>query len=280
MEKLSYLLLFLLSVITYGCSETEQPYVGYLTIDNAIVPAAGGTTTVTVNTDISSPILMEFKDAPDWCTVSVNGKDIIVTATKPNTNPDSRKATVNVRCGYRVMSFDVIQQYNGQEYLYDWTGWTATGSDAHSEGGGYPSLFNDDRTTYWHNDYGNPQPTHWLIIDMKKELSVAMVRIGRRLYAANGNNYPSVRAMDVYTSTDNVNFTKVGGFRFELPWIAPDGTEIKGNSPKIPPFEDVKFEDGAVTARYVKLDITETSASSGAAQVSYFKAFKQAFTAN
>lgn len=272
MKKLSYLLLLLLTVITYGCAETEQPYVGYITIDDAVVPAAGGAATLAVNTDISSDITMEVAGtAADWCTVTAKGKEVTVTTTA-NTGIDSRKATVNVRCGYREYSFTVTQQYEGQQYLYDWNGWTATGSDAHSEGGGYPSLFVDNQTTYWHNDYNNPQPTHWLIIDMQKELSIAMVRIGRRAYGV--NNYPSVKKMDVYTSTDNVNFTKVGGFTFALPWIAPDGTEVKGNSPKVPAFEDVKFAS-TVTARYVKLDITETNNTSGVAQVSYFKAYKQ-----
>ena len=274
MKKLSYLLLFLLSVITYGCAEEDHPYVGYITIEDAILPSAGGTTTLTANTDISSPIEIELAEASDWCTVTSNGKEITVTATKPNTNPDSRKATVNVRCGYREMSFTIIQQYNGQEFLYDWTGWTATGSDAHSEGGGYPSLFIDNQTTYWHNDYNNNQPTHWLLIDMKKELSIGMVRIGRRGYGV--NNYPSVKTMEVWTSTDNVNFTKSGEFTFALPWTAPDGTVVTGNSPKVPAFQDVKFVS-TVTARYVKLEITATNNTTGVCQVAYFKAFKQAF---
>ena len=277
MKKLSYLLLFLLSVIAYGCAEEDHPYVGYITIEDAILPSVGGTTTITANTDISSPIEMELAETSDWCTVTSNGKEITVTATEPNTNPDSRKATVNVRCGYREMSFTVIQQYNGQEFLHDWTGWTATGSDVTaSDGGGYPSLFIDNQSTFWHSQYGPNIPApHWLIIDMTKELPIAMVRIGRRL--AGVNNYATVKALDVYTSTDNVNFTKVGGFRFDLPWTAPDGTVVTGaTNSKIPPFEDVKFSS-TVTARYVKLLITETNNTTGNCQVAYFKAFKQAF---
>ena len=36
MKKLSYLMLFLLSVIMYGCAETEQPYVGYIVVERAV----------------------------------------------------------------------------------------------------------------------------------------------------------------------------------------------------------------------------------------------------
>lgn len=275
MKKISYLLLFLLSIIAYACAEEDHPYVGYIVVEDAVVPAQGGTTTVTANTDLSSPITLELAAGDeDWCTVTSNGKEITVTATKPNPNPDSRKATVTVKCGYRVESFTVIQQYNGQEYWHDWTGWTATGSDAHSEGGGYPSLFIDNQTTYWHNDYSNNQPTHWLLIDMKKELPIGLVRIGRRAYGT--SNYPSVKTMEIWTSTDNVNFTKAGEFTFALPWTAPDGTVVNGNSAKVPAFEDVKFAS-IVTARYVRLDITATNNTTGVCQVAYFKAYKQAF---
>lgn len=275
MKKLSYLLLFLLSVLAYACADEEHPYVGYIVVEDAVVPAQGGTTTVTADTDLSSPITLELdeKDA-DWCTVTANGKEITVTATKPNTNPDSRKATVTIKCGYRVESFSVIQEYNGIEYWHDWTGWTATGSDAHSEGGGYASLFIDNQTTYWHNDYSNNQPTHWLLIDMQKELPIGLVRIGRRAYGT--SNYPSVKTMEIWTSTDNVNFTKAGEFTFALPWTAPDGTVVNGNSPKVPAFEDVKFAS-IVTARYVRLEITATNNDTGVCQVAYFKAYKQAF---
>lgn len=276
MKKLSYLLLFLLSVMTYGCAEEDHPYVGYIVIKRALVEADGGTTTVTADTDISEPMSFEVdKNGAEWCTVSANGKEITINATKPNTGADFRTATVKVKCGYRETSFTVLQKYKGQQYLeYDWTGWTAIGSDAHTEGGGYPSLFTNDQTTYWHNDYGNPQPTHWLLIDMKKELPVSMVRIARRHYAPNGNYYPSIKVLKVSVSTDNKTFTEVGGFTFALPWTAPDGTIVNGNSPKVPAYEDVTFATIA-TARYVKLDITETNNTNGVAQVSYFKAYEK-----
>lgn len=275
MKALSYLVLFLLMVVTHGCAEEDHPYVGYINVGLVVVDATGGSTTITADTDISEPIRVEVDEAgAEWCTVSTNGKEITATATKPNPNASARTTTVSVKCGYRVTSFTVLQKYVGQEYLeYDRTGWTATGSDAHSEGGGYPSLFDDSQTTYWHNDYGAPQPTHWLLIDMKKELPVAMVRIGRR---ANGaNNYASVKKMEVWTSKDNVTFAKSGEFTFSIPWTAPDGTIVTGSTnSKIPPFEDVIFAN-IVTARYVKLEITETNNTTGVAQVSYFKTYEK-----
>lgn len=277
MKKLSYLMLSLLSVITYGCAEIEQPYVGYIVIERAVVEANGSSTTITADTDISSPIIMEVvDDGADWCTVTANGKEITATATKPNTAATYRTATIKVRCGYRETSFTVLQKYEGQQYLqYDWTKWSATGSDVQSgDGGGYPSLFTENRGEFWHSQYSPATPApHWLIIDMKAELTCYKFDIGRRL--AGANNYPSVKMMEIYASNDNQDFSKkVGGFTFALPWTAPDGTVVNGNSPLVPGYEEVLLAE-PVKARYIKLLITETNNTTGVAQVSYFKAYEK-----
>ncbi|EGF56096.1 BACON domain-containing protein [Bacteroides fluxus] len=116
MKNLSYLVLFFLSVIMFGCAETEQPYVGYIVVERVVVDAAANSTaTVTADTDISSPILLEVdEDGAEWCTVSANGKEITVTATTANTGETSRTATVYVKCGYRETEFTVLQKYEGQ----------------------------------------------------------------------------------------------------------------------------------------------------------------------
>lgn len=276
MKSLSYLLLFLLLVLTYGCAKEDHPYVGYISIGRAVVEAAGSTTTITANTDISSPILLEVEgEGAEWCSVSAKGKQITVTATQPNTKSEYRTATVNVRCGYRVTSFIVLQKFEGQKYLeHDWTGWTATGSDAQtSDGGGYSSLFTEDVTKYWHSQYSPATPNpHWLLIDMKKELPVTKVWIGRRSYGT--LYYPSVKVLEVYASNDEKTFTKVGGFTFALPWTAPDGTIVNGNSALVPPYEEIILS-APTTTRYIKLVITETNNTTGVAQVAYFKAFEE-----
>lgn len=278
MKSLSYLLLALILISVNGCKEENHPYVGYIKVGRAVIDGAAGSTTITAETDLSNPIVMEVVgEDTEWCKVSSKGKEITITALA---NPDNnfRTATVKVRCGYRIAEFTVLQKFEGQEYLeYDWTGWTAIGSDVQFEpkdGGGYPSLFDDDRTTYWHSQYSpaldTPLP-HWLVIDMKKELAVSMVTIGRRFYLPNGNNYPSIKTMEVYASTNNVDFTKVGNFSFSLPWTAPNGTVVNGNSPLIPGTENIMLTE-TVTARYIKLIITETNNTTGVCQVSLFKA--------
>lgn len=281
MKSLSYILLAFLLVVTVGCKEEDHPYVGYIIIERAVLEAAGGTVTITADTDISSPIQLELDESgAEWCTLTTKGKEIIVTVNQANPSAeDFRSTTVNVKCGYRTTSFTVLQKFQGQQYLeFDWGQWTATGSDVQaSDGGGYPSLFKDDRTNFWHSQYSpsNAPLPHWITIDMKKELPVSMVSIGRRHYAANGNNYATVKTMEIHASTDNVNFTKVGGFTFTLPWTAPDGTVVNGaTSPLIPGYEEIMLSE-TVTARYMKLIITETNNTNGACQVSYFKAYEK-----
>lgn len=276
MKTFSYFISFLLLIAFCGCKEQEQPYVGYIIIERAVLEASeGSTTTITADTDISSEILLSIEDGTDWLEVSASGKEITVKATQANTDPSNyRTATVNVRCGYRTTSFTVLQKYEGQSTLqYDWTNWTATGSDVEtSDGGGYSSLFTEDRTEYWHSQYSDetvPAP-HWLLIDMQEELECISFAIGRR---ANGDiNYGSVKTLKLSVSSDNENFTEVGGFTFSLPWTAPDGTIVEGNSSLIPAEEVITLEQ-PVNARYVKLDITETNTDDGTCQIAYFKAY-------
>lgn len=284
MKSLSYILLAFLLIVTYGCKEEDHPYVGYINVQRTVLEAVAGSATVTADTDISEPITMEVKgDAKEWCAVSANGKQITVTVQANLSTEDFRTATVSVRCGYRVTEFTVLQKFEGQQYLeYDWAGWDASGSDIQSSEAKYENLFTEERTTFWHSQWNPATPNpHWLVIDMKKELSVAMVRIARRVHpttdvnnANYGANYPSVKVMEVYTSTDNVTYTKVGGFTFALPWTAPDGTIVTGNNKRVPSYEDIMLSE-ATTARYVKLVITETNNTTGVCQVAYFKAFEK-----
>jgi len=258
--------------------------VGYVVIERAVVEAeASSTTTITADTDIDSPIEIKSIDfgegVDEWCTITTKGKEITVTTTQANTGSNYRTATVNVKCGYWLKSFQVLQKYAGQEYLqYDWTRWTATGNSVESsDGGGYASLFSEDRTTYWHSQYSGDAPSlpYWIVVDMKEELEIAKFDIGRRYYAGNGNNYGSVKTLKLYASTDNENFTEVGGFTFTFPWTAPDGTVVEGpNSPLIPAYEEIVPAE-PVKARYMKMEITETNTSNDACQIAYFKAYEK-----
>lgn len=58
MKKISYFLSLLLLALFCGCKEQEQPYVGYIIIERAVLDAAeGSTTTITADTDIPSEMI-------------------------------------------------------------------------------------------------------------------------------------------------------------------------------------------------------------------------------
>ncbi len=158
---------------------------------------------------------------------------------------------------------------------HDWTKWIATGTTCEaSDDGGYPSLFTENRSQYWHSSYSVPIEKPWdIIVDMKQELECSMPQIGRRFYPGNGNNYGTVKHMDIYTGDGASSWTKVSEFSFDLPWTASDGTVVeKSTSPLIPAYEEVKFTE-PVTTRYFKMVIIETNGNH--AQVSYFKVFER-----
>lgn len=100
-----------------------------------------------------------------------------------------------------------------------------------------------------------------------------MPQIGRRFYSGNGNNYGTVKHIDIYTGDGTSSWTKVSEFSFDLPWTASDSTVVeKSTSPLIPAYEEVKFTE-PVTTRYFKMVIIETNGNH--AQVSYFKVFER-----
>lgn len=280
MKRLFYILSFVLVTVLSACGEYDQPYVGYIIVNRAVLDAtANSSTTVLADTDIPSDISVASNSGSDWCEVSINGKEITLTATVANTDSNYRTANIVLSCGYRQTTLTVLQKFNGQEFLqYDWTRWTATGNGVQAnDGGGYSSLFTEDRGKFWHSAYSPASVAlpYILDIDMQEELECAMFHIGRRHNSGNGNNYGTVKTMNIYVSTDKENYEKVGGFTFALPWTAPDGTVVdKATNPLIPAYEEIKLAS-PVKARYIRLEITETNMSNNACQVAYFKAFEK-----
>ncbi len=280
MKRLFYILSFVLVTVLSACGEYDQPYVGYIIVNRAVLDAtANSSTTVLADTDIPSDISVASNSGSDWCEVSINGKEITLTATVANTDSNYRTANIVLSCGYRQTTLTVLQKFNGQEFLqYDWTRWTATGNGVQAnDGGGYSSLFTEDRGKFWHSAYSPASVAlpYILDIDMQEELECAMFHIGRRHNSGNGNNYGTVKTMNIYASTDKENYEKVGGFTFALPWTAPDGTVVdKATNPLIPAYEEIKLAS-PVKARYIRLEITETNMSNNACQVAYFKAFEK-----
>ena len=82
MKKISYLLLLFLAFVYAGCADTEQPYVGYVIIERAVVEAeANSVATITADTDIDSPIEIKSIDfgegEAEWCTITTKARKLL-----------------------------------------------------------------------------------------------------------------------------------------------------------------------------------------------------------
>jgi len=266
MKQIMYILSGILILLS-ACRDLDDPYVGYIQVDRAVLGYQAGWATVTADTDISGEITAQVDgDAAEWCKASVSGKEITITATE-NSLDEQRFATISVKCGYRTTSFQVIQKKEGLNYLeYKPTGWEATASSSQSgDGAGVTNIFTENRETqFWHSQYSPMADLpHWLLVDMQEELEIGMVRVAWRLY--NGGNYATVRVVEVLVSSDGENFTSVG----EILKEAPGGVT---RSPDYPAYNDWVFN--ATKARYIKVLIKETNTANGACQVGYIKAYE------
>lgn len=85
-------------------------------------------------------------------------------------------------------------------------------SNQDGDGNGIESMLDGSLTTFWHSMYSGQSappagPDQWFVVDMGKEFNMTALQIAPRSAAANQCN-----AGYVETSTDNVNWTRVGDF--------------------------------------------------------------------
>lgn len=102
------------------------------------------------------------------------------------------------------------------------TGWTATASSEELSGEGTingraATLLDGDINTYWHTTYTattNPVYPHWVILDMKKEISmISVILTNRQAATARANGIKKFR---LEGSKDGTNFTSMGEFELAV----------------------------------------------------------------
>lgn len=87
-------------------------------------------------------------------------------------------------------------------------------SQHRSDGGGVPSIIDDNLATYWHASYSNPKSKypHWIIIDLGEEVTIAQVGMARRMGDGRGQ-----KGYQVFTckSTGAVNLNNPNTWEWE-----------------------------------------------------------------
>ncbi|HCO68380.1 MAG TPA: hypothetical protein DIT04_11580 [Dysgonomonas sp.] len=135
------------------------------------------------------------------------------------------------------------------------------------DGGGAKSILVDNHSTFWHNNYGDPDDKlpHWIVIDMKEEIEIDMIQLGWRKHG--DNYYYNNKVTEVYigNSPDHEQITnKVGSLK-----TIPVGSSHANSQHQ--PYHNVGLDPAK--GRYLKLVVTESN-SGQTSIIAYVKAFK------
>ena len=121
-------------------------------------------------------------------------------------------------------------------------------SQQRGDGGGIPSIIDENLNTYWHARYSSPASKypHWFIIDLGKEVTIAQVGMARRA----GDNRGQ-KGYQVFTCTQSgaVNLTDPTTWE----WVDQGDIAFDSNKDGI----QVQSISTFPTARYVKVYIAE-----------------------
>lgn len=169
------------------------------------------------------------------------------------------RATVTARYGDLVQTVDVWVP--SPPVKMSKAGWSVPGynpnsnegtigysSQHRSDGGGIPSIIDEDLNTYWHASYSNPNSNypHWFIIDLGEEVTVAQVGMARRIGDSRGQ-----KGYQVFTCTEE------GAVDLNDPttWEWEDQGEMSFDSGK----DGIQIQSLSAfpLARYIKVYIAE-----------------------
>jgi hypothetical protein len=267
--------IFLITLVfatLFSCKKDDFPYYGYAQYENEgrlnIVESNAGSLAIDIKSDIRDGSVVA-NEGSEWCTGAYSNGVATLNFTA-NTGDTGREGSVVVRVGYHNVPVRIYQRSTGINHIEienpagDMK-WTATcSSEQTGDGGGVTSIFTYIQTTFWHSAY-SPMASlpHWIVVDLKEEKQVNMVRLGWRQYGA--AFYVSTKRTEIQYSNDGLNFTPTGGV------IIRENTEGSLSSAKYTPYSDCTFN--TVKARYIRLYITESNTSNGTCNVAYFKAY-------
>jgi hypothetical protein len=169
------------------------------------------------------------------------------------------RATVTVKCGDIKKTVDVwvpappvkmdksnweIPGYNPNSNV----GTIGYSSQQRSDGGGVPSIIDDNLDTYWHASYSSPVSNypHWIIIDLGEEVTIAQVGMARRKGDGRGQ-----KGYQIFTCTEDgaTDLTNPNSWQ----WEDQGDFSLDANKDGIQTHSVLKFP----VARYVKIYIAE-----------------------
>ncbi|KAA6349790.1 hypothetical protein EZS27_002788 [termite gut metagenome] len=200
-------------------------------------------------------VLLKTRVEPETAlnkTLSFESSNINVATVNANglvTGIGAGKATITVKAtdGTGIQTTCLVA-VDPDLQEYDRSTWgVSCSSEKESDGGGKMMILNDSYTTYWHSMWtpNSPLP-HWLLIDMKEQKEINKIFVARR---QNGSVVTTdTKIIIVSFSTDGTIFTQLRTL---------DYGDTSNNSLTTGLSRELVFP--TQTARYIKLDITESN---------------------
>lgn len=252
-------------LVLSGCKEDSVPFPTLLSAKETTITKDAQTITIPIETTKSIVEVTADAASAEWCQFDVQGTNIVATVSA--NAKIIRTANFTIKGEDRVATTKLHQE--GLMVLHNKANWEVVGfcDEIASDGGGAKAILEDKHDTFWHNNWsnGNDKLPHWIIIDMKEELDVDMVRLGWR--KSGSSYYYNNKVTDVYIGnspeyTDMTN--KVGSLT-----TLPVGTSHASKDHL--PFHDVDLKPAK--GRYLMLEVTESN-SGQTSIIAFVQAYK------
>lgn len=226
-----------------GASGVTEPYL-LISKNSLTFGAAGGSEDISVTTNAES---ITASDA-GWCTATVNGLFVTITATENTSTSEPRTATITITGSNGVTKTLTVSQPrtvpSGATQLTIDPDKSYSNSASGDEGanGPFEKTWDDDFTTFWHSNYGEETieelgpiaPPYELYYYLKDAAELSYIIYYPRNYPNGGNG--NFGAIEVWVSGGNENFTKVMDYncgqkgtesKIELPNVIPNVEAVK-----------------------------------------------------
>lgn len=195
------ILIFFLALITLSaCKEDDVTVIPNLFVENTTITKEAQTITMPIVADMKVLNVTVDESGASWCSVEWTEDEIVATVKANRLIP--RDVILTIEGEMRTVTTTLSQEgVNIDDFKeYDRSNWKVIGfcGEIVGDGGGAAAILKDGNDTFWHNNYGDSKDVlpHWIIIDMKEEINVEMVRLGWR--KAGDNYYYNNKVTNIY----------------------------------------------------------------------------------
>lgn len=221
MKNLLYILLSLLLVGAYSCSDDDDPGPTSLKIGGNTEIAfkhEGGGQAIDVITNAWDVSITMDAAGEGWCTMERKGRSLNIAATY-NTTQSSRIATITIVADNNTSVITVTQEGMdisiGGDQKLKVSGGTASSAETANDDTGFENSFDGDFNTFWHTGWSDAAPFEAVYNLQDAEQLDYIIYYPRTPNGGNGNFgnveiYVSTEATPAFTKVMTHDFGKTG----------------------------------------------------------------------